>query len=296
MIFYLCSRGRSSTISSYLENWAPNLLDRVQVIDYSRLPELDALDEGAFIFADVERLDAGTTRSAHGFREALDSRRKVTKVLNHPTLSLRRYDLLKSLRGRGSNAFDVFRPTDALDAIRYPVFVRHENEHRGSFTPLLNDRSSLESALASLGAGTEGGPPLLIVEYLNVGRERLYRKYSATCVAGEIIAHHIFFGTRWMVKGPSLAAPEMIEEEREYQERNPHQAELTEIFRDARIDYGRIDYALFDGRIQVWEINTNPMLLYRARAYTQQQIPGRQRFSRRFNAALEALDPEVPPS
>ena len=43
-------------------------------------------------------------------------------------------------------------------------------------------------------------------------------------------------------------------------ESNPHEAEVRRIFDLARIEYGRIDYAFRDGRMQVWEINTNPML------------------------------------
>ena len=43
-------------------------------------------------------------------------------------------------------------------------------------------------------------------------------------------------------------------------ETNPHERELREIFRLARIDYGKIDYAVLGDRLQVWEINTNPTL------------------------------------
>jgi hypothetical protein len=39
-----------------------------------------------------------------------------------------------------------------------------------------------------------------------------------------------------------------------------HEASLREIFRLARIEYGRMDYALLGGRLQVWEINTNPTI------------------------------------
>ena len=49
---------------------------------------------------------------------------------------------------------------------------------------------------------------------------------------------------------------------------NPHEAELRAIFKLARIDYGRIDYGIKDGQIQVWEINTNPMLLKLAMFYS----------------------------
>jgi hypothetical protein len=63
----------------------------------------------------------------------------------------------------------------------------------------------------------------------------------------------------WLVEGRfSLKTPEVLEKERRYMETNPHERELREIFRLARIDYGKIDYAILGNRLQVWEINTNP--------------------------------------
>ena len=36
--------------------------------------------------------------------------------------------------------------------------------------------------------------------------------------------------------------------------------QLREIFDLAQIEYGRIDYGMLDGKVQCWEINTNPGL------------------------------------
>jgi len=46
-----------------------------------------------------------------------------------------------------------------------------------------------------------------------------------------------------------------------YARSNPHAVELAEIFALAQVDFGRIDYGLRNGRIEVFEINTNPDLL-----------------------------------
>jgi len=51
-----------------------------------------------------------------------------------------------------------------------------------------------------------------------------------------------------------------LDEEMHYLQSNPHQAELRRIFDLANIRFGRIDYAVADRCIQVWEINTNPRL------------------------------------
>jgi hypothetical protein len=42
-----------------------------------------------------------------------------------------------------------------------------------------------------------------------------------------------------------------------------HREKIAEVFRIAGIDYRRIDHGVKDGRIQVWEINTNPMVMPR---------------------------------
>lgn len=52
----------------------------------------------------------------------------------------------------------------------------------------------------------------------------------------------------------------MLAEEHDYVEKNPHEGRLREVFRLARIDYGRMDYGMLDGQVQVWEINTNPTI------------------------------------
>jgi hypothetical protein len=50
----------------------------------------------------------------------------------------------------------------------------------------------------------------------------------------------------------------MTEEEERFVTSNPHAELLREIFRIAHIDFGRVDYGIVNGRIEVFEINTNP--------------------------------------
>jgi len=52
----------------------------------------------------------------------------------------------------------------------------------------------------------------------------------------------------------------VVVEELEYVTTNPHQKQLSEIFELAQVEYGRIDYAMKDGRVQTWEINLNPTI------------------------------------
>jgi hypothetical protein len=103
------------------------------------------------------------------------------------------------------------------------------------------------------------------VEFCDTRRsDRIYRKYAAFLVGEVLIPRHVFFGMDWNVQHDEelQAEPRHAEEERRYLEDNPHADQLREIFAIANIRYGRVDYGLLDGRIQTWEINTNPTVFF----------------------------------
>ena len=93
----------------------------------------------------------------------------------------------------------------------------------------------------------------------------VYRKYAAFIVGDAIVPRHLFFRRDWQVKRNQLTDDAFLDEERKYMETNPHERRLREIFAAAQISYGRVDYALLDGEIQVWEINTNPVIAFPGR-------------------------------
>jgi hypothetical protein len=142
---------------------------------------------------------------------------------------------------------------------------------------------------------------LLVVEFCDTSdASGLYRKYDAFVVGGRIIARGVQHRRAWVVKrldqefSPALAA-----EERTFVRENPHKRELAEICQLAGIEYGRVDYALKDGRIQVWEINTNPEIGSRGvRSHSRQVSPevdairmeAKECFYAAFEAAWQALD------
>lgn len=69
-----------------------------------------------------------------------------------------------------------------------------------------------------------------------------------------------------MVKQPALVTDDFIAEELDYLRTNPHEAEVRRAFELAKIEYGRIDYSLSNGKLQIWEINSNPMFATAASA------------------------------
>lgn len=296
MIHYLTSAARFAPMQLYLKDWGARLRRRVRLIAYEDRPAAADLPDATFVFADVDRLGETETAAAAALWEALAARGRRVRLLNRPGVSMRRAQLLAELHRRGWNDFAVRPAAGPLDGLRFPVFLRDSHEHEGAATPLLPDAAALAAALARLVA--EGRDPrrLLAVEFLDtVGPDGLYRKYAATVVDGRVIAHHVMFARDWEVKGPSLAEPEMLAEERAYQLANPHATRLRELFRLAHIDYGRVDYGVLGSALQIWAIDTNPTLLDSPRRYTAAQLPARRWFVDQLDAALLAIDDRSPP-
>lgn len=262
VISFLTTNRHSYTLKHYLEAVPEEARNFTPVSYRDVLHTGTALGSGPVIFADIERLSAANAGELARLWETLhaDPNRRL---LNHPTRSMKRYELLRSRYQAGLNDFNVYRLVGDEQPQRWPVFVRNENDHDGPLSPLLFDARELQAYDRKAQLAGEPRELRLVVEMCDTRDQTgLARKYSAFRVAGAIVPRHVFFSQRrWSIKEQDLVTPELLEEERRYLDGNPHEAELRQIFDAARIDYGRIDYALKDGRIQVWEINTNPMLV-----------------------------------
>ena len=296
MIFYLCILDNYRPFGAFVRAWGWPIRHRLRRLAYEDRLDAAALPDATYIFSDVDRMPPQLAEQAGALWKALSQRGGAVRLLNRPGVSLPRYELLRALHARGVNDFRALRADEPREALRYPVFLRSATEHEGAYTPLLADRGALERALAEQAAAGRPAGSLLIVEFADVLQpDGFYRKYSAFRFGERLVAHHIFFQREWEVKGPSLFSAEMLEEERVFQETSPHAAQLREIFELAAIDYGRIDYALdAGGRLQIWEINTNPTLLRPPGFYTPIQLPGRRRFVAQALDAFAALDDRSP--
>lgn len=240
MIYYLVTRPHSYTIATFVQGWGKALAGRVTVGAYDGLLGGGELPPGGVvIFSDLDRL-APAERAALAPVHA-----RLPRALNDPARSLLRFELLRALYARGINQFNVHRFGDA--PARFPVFLRPD-------AGFLNKAPALQSTL-------DGIPPgHIAVEFCDTAdADGIYRKYGAFVVGERIVPRHLFFSRDWLVKGADLCDPAYLDEEIAYVKGNPHAAQLLEVCRTAHIGWGRIDYALVDGRIQVWEINTNPL-------------------------------------
>jgi hypothetical protein len=291
MIYHLVPREiYGSGITDYTRSWGKALSRLITPLSYKDLFKAKTLRVGTYIFSEINllsRIDAGMAATVW---EYLANAGYGIKLLNHPTRSMKRYELLRHLKEHGTNNFDVYQLTEVRSPQRFPVFLRYANEHTANITPLLHTRGELDNAIAEVSRQCKTREEVLIVEFCDTADERgIYRKYSAFIVGTRIIPHHIAFAKRWMVKGLELMEDDLLLEERHYVATNPHEDQLREIFALARIDYGRIDYAVLDGQLQVWEINTEPCIMS-SDVGDPTRMPACEQASRRLNSAFKEID------
>jgi len=248
------------------------------------------LPRGVYVFADLELLSDEETLKATWLWRTLTESGCGVRLLNHPTRSMRKYELLRTLYECGINTFNVYRVTEARWPQRYPVFLRFADDHEGPRSPLLHTRGELDASLLALEQAHNRREGILIVEFCDTADAKgIYRKYGAFVVGSHVFPKSIQFSKQWVVKRTEFSAEEMLHEEMKYVESNPHADELKRIFALARIEYGRIDYGMLEDAIQVWEINTNPHITVQRQRRRGPRLLVYEEVERRMGLALEGL-------
>lgn len=298
MIFFINTSLNPGPMRRYLRSpWGRHFAAKIYPLTYEQFLNRKEYPPSIYIFGDLELLDDALRKDVIAVYQKLKAQPQ-TLCLNDPEKTLLRCELLKELSRNGTNAYAVYRSTDDLSGIRFPVFLRNANDHLGPRTGLIHNHASLWSSLAKLSEEAPQTDPRdwLICEFCDTADENgIYRKYSSFIVDGTIIPRHIFFSRRWDVKDKDLLQKFFVQEELKYLQNNPHQEALSSIFRLASVDYGRIDYAMLDGKIQVWEINTNPILLTTEIMF---KMPERadihNNFAKEMETTLDELDQRFP--
>lgn len=262
MIHYVVTREARGTINLFLAGDGRALAPKVRVHLYEELFRMRRVPVGTWIFADIERLSREDLERAARCWEALAGSGHPMKLMNHPLRVKRRYELLRTLHACGFNDYTVYRVDEGRVPERFPVFLRVENDHKGPETELLHGPDELAAAIAKLEAEGKSRDQRMITEYCaEADSEGRFRKYGAFLLDGEILPRHLLVNKHWVAKGRDReACNETIPEQIEYNETNPHAAELRRAFEVACVDYGRVDYTIVDGRVQIYEINTNPQI------------------------------------
>jgi len=286
MLVYLVRQRRRRPIETFLQRWSTDLADRVTILPYETLARRRRLPGGRFVFTDFERLTPIEFRLA---RE-LETRLPPDLIVNRPSQWLSRPALLRKLYALGWNRFNVFRADDNWQHCRFPVFIRHAHLHSGSCSDLLYTPNEVRAAIHRTRGPGHRPAHLLITEFLNTADQTgLFRKYAAFRVADRIIPRHLIFADHWMQKQPDLLDPAKLDEEAAYLQDNPHAERLMRAFELSGVEYGRIDYALIDGEVQVWEINTNPVIMLPPEQYAPEHLEHQRWFAARIGPALSEL-------
>jgi hypothetical protein len=260
MIYFVVPEAQAFSIREYLAVWGQAVASRMRIVSYDELPSQTVASHGTWVFAALDQLGAAmheVTKCIHQQLEAAGAR-----VLNDPSRTLVRFPLLQTLHQRGLNDFRAVRATDPLDDLRYPVMLRDERSHGGPLSSLLESPDDVQREIGRAVVRGRRMRDLIVIEYCDTAdAEGYYRKYSAFVVGPAVIPRSVAYGHKWMLKHHGTEYSRgMVEEERDYVTKNPHERELVEIFAIAGVEYGRIDYAVKDGRIRTWEINLNPTI------------------------------------
>jgi hypothetical protein len=258
----LVNVGFDGPLRNLIRRWDGALSPYLSVASYQSWLTRRRVPAATCVFSEFERVPRGDRADVIALWDALRASRSV-HLVNDPRRVQLRYELLRGLFEQGINDFNVYRADEDLRAVRFPAFVRCEHDHGGPRTGLLNTRRELETALTRLRERRAWRSQLLVTECsAEPGEDGLFRKYGALLVNDRVVPWHVIASRTWLVKGSSRVLNErMRDEQQRYIAHNPHRRQIRDAFAAAEIDYGRIDYGVAaDGRLRVFEINTNPAI------------------------------------
>lgn len=255
MITLLCTRPHAYTAAPLQ---ASGRFD-FRVRTYDRVLRSRLLPRGTYIFGDLDRLGFWELELAARLHRVLAD--AGLKVLNDPARVLQRFALLARLHHDGFNRFAVWRVEEPARPTRFPVFLRTQSAHRGVLSDLLHDEAEVEAAIAQALSQCLPIRELMLVEYCAqpIGGN-LFRKLAAMRVGDAVFSTLCVHESKWTAKYGEMGVADeaLYRDEYEIVAENRHGESLRPAFETAAIAYGRADFALVDGREQVYEINTNP--------------------------------------
>jgi hypothetical protein len=293
MIVFLTTPGYAKTHEALT---APGIGIDVQVMDYRQLLDAKTLPRATYVFTDLDRLPLyGLQLAAQSYRTM---RQGGLTVLNDPARVLSRYGLLRRLHDTGFNGFNAYRVEDNRMPARWPAFLRCEGDHVGPITDLLHSAAALRQAIVE---AVDRGLPissLLIVEYAaEPTRPDLFRKLGCFRIGPSRFAHTCVHDIGWVAKVGriGIAPPELYEDEHRIVREDPYGAVVAQAFDIAGIDYGRADFGHVGGRVQVYEINTNPDIEFDEDHPVPLRCESYRVFRANYLAALRLIDTPAHP-
>ena len=283
------TRGHEGTHTKVVKDPAA---PRIELLHYDQLFASRALPRAAYVFTDLDRLAPWDLELAA--RVYRDLAAAGLPVLNDPARARTRFALLRALHQAGVNEFNAYRLDEGLRPARYPVFLRRAAGHGRPSSGLLEDWDAARREVASaLSAGIPESSLLLIEYAAEPVRPGLFRKLALSRIGPRWLPQVCVHDEHWLVKYGKFACatPELYDEELRILRENPFLGPVQRAFEIAGIEYGRADFGLVGGRVQIYEINTNPTL----KPGRLHPVPQRNESQRlvwsQHMAALRELDP-----
>ncbi len=257
-IFHLCTRKGAHTMSRFKSPLSYRIWSRLQVVLYDDVLSRESWPRGIYLVTDSEPCTAEQKRISQAAYTNLAARPAECAVLNDPSQIVGRFELLKHLCESGVNDFNVHRALSLPLDVRFPAFVRYEDRHIGPITEPFGTRSGLDVALERLSKDGHPLERLMVVEYIDTSIDGVFTKYGAQKIGTHVFGKHLMAGRHWMMKRKSSVRNLVADQELAHVTDLSLRDQIEEIYAYSGHQWARMDYSLYKGRIQVWEINDNP--------------------------------------
>lgn len=259
---------------------------------YWRLFHAFSVPRATYVFTDFDRLGPWELElAARSYRKLAAG---GAQVLNDPALYPGRAVMLERFRQVGASSFLCWSPVLDQRPDRFPVFLRTQAAHRGPLTGLLETAEAADTALADALAEGYALRDLLFIEYAAAPNPNgVFMKRAAYRIGDRMVPAPSVNADSWIAKHgvEGVAGAAAYAEELATFDQIPHAETLKAAFEAVGLEYGRADFALVDGRLQLYEINSNPMI---GGVRKPHPFEDRERTlklaSERYAAALTAID------
>ncbi len=283
----------STVEHSYTHKAVAELEGPVRVVQtsYRNLLAATSLPRATYVFTDLDRLSLWELRLAGLIFRKM--REQGLRALNNPARVLSRWGLLRALSLARINGFNAYRVEERVAPKRWPVFLRAEGAHLGPISGLLHDWNQVAAEIER--AVSKGAPitTLLIVEYAaEPVVPGLYRKFGSFRIGSAGFAHVCVDQDHWVAKDGQrgITPPHLAEDEFRVVRDNPYGPDVARAFDIAGLEYGRADFGLVGGKVQIYEINSNPEIIFANDHPSPLRQEAYRIIKRNYLEALSAID------
>ena len=211
------------------------------------------------------------------------------RVLNDPATARDRVQAIRQLHAAGLASYTCWSPAAGERPDRFPVFLRGATGHRGAREAILDDAAAAEAALAQALEEGEVLSDLVFIEFRGAPRRPgHWQKHAAFRIGDAIVRGLTINDTTWHAKNGALgvARPEDYAAELAEIDPYPHAEAVLRVFDALDLEFGRLDFAFVDGRLEPYEVNTAPTMRF---GFDHPDPDRKEAIARMHAAQVEAL-------